>query len=158
MDRRIGVLGPVSSAGSKALFLRTYSRYVTLFATDGEGAAQPQVIGELRQAGVKLAANPMKVEHQHGRAVVTCKDGTQHTVDVLYPALAAQSAPTWRSVSVPRLLRSAILSSMITRRHRLKACTRRGTSSAICTSSVSQSDTRPSPRLRYTMACRGTFA
>jgi thioredoxin reductase (NADPH) len=87
MDRRIGVLGPVPSAGSKALFLRTYSRDVTLFATDGEGAAQPQVIGELRQAGVKLAANPMKVEHQHGRAVVTCKDGTQHTVDVLYPAL-----------------------------------------------------------------------
>lgn len=86
-DRRIGVLGAVSSAGSKALFLRTYSRDVTLFAVDREGVAPSAIISELRQAGVKLAPNPVKVEHRHGRAVVTCKDGTMHDIDVLYPAL-----------------------------------------------------------------------
>jgi thioredoxin reductase (NADPH) len=86
-DRRIGVLGSTSSAGSKALFMRTYSRDVTLFATDAEDAAHAQKITELRKAGVKLAPDPIKVEHQPGCAVVTCKDGTRHNIDVLYPAL-----------------------------------------------------------------------
>jgi thioredoxin reductase (NADPH) len=86
-DRRIGVLGSMSSAGSKSLFLRTYSRDVTLFATDGEATGRSERLAELRQAGVALAPTPMKVEHEPGCAVVTCKDGTQHNIDVLYPAL-----------------------------------------------------------------------
>jgi thioredoxin reductase (NADPH) len=34
MDKRIGVLGTMQAAGKKALFLRTYSRHVSLFPTD----------------------------------------------------------------------------------------------------------------------------
>jgi len=86
-DRRIGVLGPMSSAGSKALFLRTYSRDVTLFAVDGERHVESGLMPALHQAGVRIAMHPAKVEHERGAAVVTCRDGARYQIDVLYPAL-----------------------------------------------------------------------
>src|SRR5215213_1008041 len=70
----------------------------------------------------------------------------------------AQSAPTWRSVSMLPRTKPAILWSMITRRRRSKACTPPATWSAICTSSVSRSGMRPSQRLPFTMGCRGISA
>jgi thioredoxin reductase (NADPH) len=82
MDRRIGVLGPLAHAGSKALFLRTYSRDVILFPTSGEGERAP-----LDEAGVAIAPRPVNVAPNGTRVTVTTEDGTEHVLDVLYPAM-----------------------------------------------------------------------
>ena len=85
MDQRIGVLGDVQAAGKKALFLRTYTRDVLLFATD-DTPAPPDLRQALREAGVTLIGRPTKVERQDD-GVSLIVDGTPHHVDVLYPAL-----------------------------------------------------------------------
>jgi thioredoxin reductase (NADPH) len=84
-DRSVGVLGPLSSAGTKALFLRTYTKDVTLFATDGlqSSTMAEQVV----RAGVKLAPAPGKVHCISDGVLVTTEAGTVERLDALYPAL-----------------------------------------------------------------------
>jgi thioredoxin reductase (NADPH) len=84
-DKRIGVLGDVASAGKKALFVRTYTRDVLLFATD-DIPAPPDLHQALRNAGVTLMKRPTKVERRDD-GVSLIVGGTHHHVDVLYPAL-----------------------------------------------------------------------
>jgi thioredoxin reductase (NADPH) len=86
-DRRIGVLGPISSAGPKALFLRTYSRDVTVFVTGNERQDDCSSTTELRQADIRLAAQPTKIERAGTALTLTCEDGRTYEVDALYPAL-----------------------------------------------------------------------
>jgi thioredoxin reductase (NADPH) len=91
IDKRVGVLGSMEAAGKKALFMRTYSCDVTVFATDAEAAAE----GELRQAlredgGVKVVADPLRIERLDRTVVVTMANGSRHVVDVLYPALGCK--------------------------------------------------------------------
>jgi thioredoxin reductase (NADPH) len=81
MDKRIGVLGPLDHAASKAVFLRTYSRDVTLFPTE-DGDRAP-----LHEAGVGIAPRPVNVVAGADGAVVTTEDGAEHRLDVLYPAM-----------------------------------------------------------------------
>ena len=82
MDRRIGVLGPLDHAGRKAVFLRTYSRDVILFPTDEEGERGP-----LEDAGVVVAPRPVNVAPTADGVAVTTEDGSEHLLDVLYPAM-----------------------------------------------------------------------
>jgi thioredoxin reductase (NADPH) len=86
MDRRVGVLGGLEAAGKKALFLRTYTRRVLLFATEDEGS-QPGMRQALPEAGVALAGKPIRVERRDDKVAVIVQGGTRHEVDVLYPAL-----------------------------------------------------------------------
>lgn len=85
MDRRIGVLGPFETAAHKALFMRTYSRDVRLFATDRIGAAG--LSGELAAAGVTVAGIAARVDPSAEGVSVTVEDGKTHVLDVLYPVL-----------------------------------------------------------------------
>lgn len=84
MDRRIGVLGPLSHAGAKALFLRTYSRSLTVFPTEPDGARDVLVA-----AGITVAERPTAVEPHEEGVTVTTADGHRHMLDVLYPAMGA---------------------------------------------------------------------
>lgn len=82
IDHRIGVIGPLAHAGPKAIFLRTYSRDVTLFPTDtGDDRAK------LVQAGVAVAAKPVSLAPESEHVVVTTEDGQRHILDMLYPAM-----------------------------------------------------------------------
>jgi len=85
MDRRIGVVGNTEHAGKKALFLRTYSHEVLLFATDEE--QQEPARANLDEAGIIIAGRPVRVVHTDNRVTVIVADGGRHDVDVLYPAL-----------------------------------------------------------------------
>jgi thioredoxin reductase (NADPH) len=87
MDRRIGVLGPAQHAGQKALFLRTYSREVIMFTTDGRACANMQA---LTDAGVTLAGEPVRVERADHGVTVMLRDGSEIGLDVLYPALGCK--------------------------------------------------------------------
>ena len=83
-DKRIGVLGPFNTAGHKALFLRTYSRDVLLFPTDG--ARHGELARTLDEAGIAVAGAPTRVTPSADSVRVGTADG-EHVVDVLYPAM-----------------------------------------------------------------------
>ena len=82
MDKRIGVIGPFAHAASKALFLRTYSRALTVFPTDTEGDRKP-----LDEAGIAVTGRAVRVAPADKHVTVTTEEGAQHIVDVLYPAM-----------------------------------------------------------------------
>jgi thioredoxin reductase (NADPH) len=84
-DRRIGVIGSVTEAGKKALFLRTYTRDVVVFATLDD--SDPGLRKTLTEAGVELAGKPTKVECSDAQVTVTEAGGPSRVLDVVYPAL-----------------------------------------------------------------------
>jgi thioredoxin reductase (NADPH) len=85
MDKRIGVLGSMQAAAKKALFLRTYSRHVSLFLTDSN--FEYASLTQLTVAGIKLAPHPLRVDQRNKSIVVLCEGGESHQLDILYPAL-----------------------------------------------------------------------
>jgi thioredoxin reductase (NADPH) len=83
-DQRIGVIGSLGAAGSKAVFLRTYSRDVIVFPTS---SGDERDMSKLAEAGVQLTAAPTELTRAKNGVVLTCADGTRYELDVLYPAL-----------------------------------------------------------------------
>jgi thioredoxin reductase (NADPH) len=86
IDRRIGVVGNLAEAGSKALFLRTYSRDVVLFET-GEERVAVELRQRLQEAGVEQAGKPVRAECTEDAVTVTLEGGRRVNLDVLYPAM-----------------------------------------------------------------------
>ena len=84
MDRRIGVLGSLVDAGKKAMFLRSYSGDVSVFATDGDWPES--LTTTLRATGIKLFASDGRVSARKDTVRVNVSEG-RCEVDVLYPAL-----------------------------------------------------------------------
>jgi thioredoxin reductase (NADPH) len=89
MVRRIGVLGNAEQAGSKALFLRTYSRNVVMFQA-GAGSAAPAMEQMLKDAGIEQAGRPIRAECTENAVTVTVERGARIDLDVLYPALGCE--------------------------------------------------------------------
>ena len=85
MDRRIGVLGSLEDAGKKAIFLRSYSRDVSLFATDHDWPES--LMSTLRAGGIKVFASDGQVSARTDTVYVNAMDGQRVEVDFLYPAL-----------------------------------------------------------------------
>jgi thioredoxin reductase (NADPH) len=95
MDQHIGVLGRAATAGKKALFLRTYSRDVTLLATDDPKALDVDVAKALAEAGVQIPDRPaIDVERDGDKIEVVFAGGERLDVDVLYPALGCEVRST----------------------------------------------------------------
>ncbi|KRR16980.1 NAD(P)/FAD-dependent oxidoreductase [Bradyrhizobium retamae] len=89
-DLRIGVLGSANDAGTKALFLRTYSRHVTLLTLDGNGCGEP-LARELSEADIRLlAARAVAFRRQDKQMTVSLSDGTVEAFDVIYPVLGCE--------------------------------------------------------------------
>jgi thioredoxin reductase (NADPH) len=84
MDKRIGVVGDLAEAGQKALFLRTYSREIVVFAT---AAGPPEMQNALTASGIAIADKPKRIIRTAEGLVVTVEAGGSYDVDVLYPAL-----------------------------------------------------------------------
>jgi thioredoxin reductase (NADPH) len=86
-DLRIGVLGSGDDAAAKALFLRTYSRRVTLLRINDETYSE-QLSRELLEAGVH---RPKALVHAFCRRekqmIASMSDGTREVCDVIYPIL-----------------------------------------------------------------------
>jgi thioredoxin reductase (NADPH) len=86
-DLRIAVLGKADDAVKKALFLRTYSRNVTLLELNGSGSWKPRA-DELSKAGIRLPISPLQALRRQGRQIIaTMGDGTSEVFDVIYPVL-----------------------------------------------------------------------
>lgn len=89
-DLRICVLGSVADACSKAIFLRTYSRDVTLLTLDGKAGCDADC-RNLSEAGVCFPAAPVTAIERHGDGVsMKLGDGTSRNFDVIYPVLGCR--------------------------------------------------------------------
>jgi thioredoxin reductase (NADPH) len=86
-DKRIGIIGDAESGCSKALFMRTYSRDIVLFAT---GEVPPDIRTTLGKAGVRLASEHREIIKRNDGVTVIGKDSAVEDVDVLYPALGCK--------------------------------------------------------------------
>jgi thioredoxin reductase (NADPH) len=87
-DRNIAVYGAIEDAEPKALFMRTYSRQVTLlpqYPVDGDAG------GRLKQAGIVLAPSPpANLRPVEAGIAVELQSGERLTFDVVYPALGCK--------------------------------------------------------------------
>jgi len=89
-DLRIAVLGSVEEALGKALFLRTYSRRLTLLTLDGELGSEGS-LRELLEAGIRFPdAQVQAFERQGEEIVALMNDGTREAFDVIYPVLGCE--------------------------------------------------------------------
>jgi thioredoxin reductase (NADPH) len=84
-DQRIGVLGSGNDAASKARFLRTYSKDITLLSVDGPPVAN-EIMNSLSEAGIK-AAGPVRAIERSGPAIRAVMGTECRSFDVVYPAL-----------------------------------------------------------------------
>ena len=86
IDRRVGVLGDIKAGGKKALFLRTYTKDVSLFLTDETEDVDWQK--KLTKANVRIVGELQQVRQGTEKTVtVATQQGEIHEVDALYPAL-----------------------------------------------------------------------
>src|ERR1700730_11142093 len=87
IDRRVGVLGDIKAGGKKALFLRSYTKDVSLFLTDEttEDVGSQQ---KLTKANVRIVRKLKQIRQVTENTVaVMTQRGESHEVDALYPAL-----------------------------------------------------------------------
>jgi thioredoxin reductase (NADPH) len=91
IDQRIGVLGRVATACKKALFLRTYSRQVTLLPTDDPRGMSDDIRKELQQARVTVPDDPViDVERKGERIEALLRSGKRCEFDVIYPVMGCE--------------------------------------------------------------------
>jgi thioredoxin reductase (NADPH) len=89
-DERIGVYGPANEAVGHAVFLRTFSRSVTVVASDTEALSGDKV-AQARDRGVVLLPRPDSIRIEAGRCVATLANGERHAFDTLYPVLGSDA-------------------------------------------------------------------
>jgi thioredoxin reductase (NADPH) len=85
IDQRIGVLGGGKEAISKARFLRTYSKDVTLLSLEGQQFADKEVVNTLSE-DIKVAG-PVAAIERCGIALQTVIGDERQSFEVIYPAL-----------------------------------------------------------------------
>lgn len=83
-DKKIAVYGPLAQAESKARFMRTYSRNVTLLPMEPAGEDAQRA---LAQAGITLAPPPADFYPREDGIEVVLPGGDTLRFDVLYPVL-----------------------------------------------------------------------
>ncbi|MBO9623472.1 MAG: NAD(P)/FAD-dependent oxidoreductase [Sphingomonas sp.] len=91
-DKRVGVIGTGDHAAREALFLRGFTRDVTLIAPEGPHALEPAMIAELDEAGVVRvdgACGDYRVEDER-ISVRAGTDDTRLAFDSIYPALGSR--------------------------------------------------------------------
>jgi thioredoxin reductase (NADPH) len=86
IDRRVGVVGDLDGAGKKALFLRTYSKDVSVFVTSSTGTDDTRKALEESKLAVFPAPKKIKL-HAAGKVAIETEDGSVHDLDAIYPAL-----------------------------------------------------------------------
>ncbi|WP_314957687.1 NAD(P)/FAD-dependent oxidoreductase [Bradyrhizobium cosmicum] len=88
IGRRMGVIGPPAHAAGKALFLRGYSRDVTVLATE---PADAEARSRLAAAGVEIVDAPNVQLNRRGRRLqASFNRGDIIEFDIVYPAMGAE--------------------------------------------------------------------
>jgi thioredoxin reductase (NADPH) len=88
IDRRVAVIGPEDQAAKKAVFLRTYSRNVTLLVTEPISDLDPAASELLNRADVTVEeCLPDSIRAEDQKARVSLLDGRTLSFDTIYPAM-----------------------------------------------------------------------
>jgi thioredoxin reductase (NADPH) len=87
-DCRVAVYGPVDSTVGHALFLRTFSRDVTVIASD-DATGSPDVVAQARDAGIDVLPTPAKLAFEGRASVARFADDRELRFDTLYPTLGS---------------------------------------------------------------------
>jgi thioredoxin reductase (NADPH) len=87
IDRDIAVYGPLAQAADHAVFVRTYSRRVSLVPVDDRD--DPGARARLRDAGVAITAPGSDMQFDGSRCSFGL-DGRRRTFDVVYPMLGTR--------------------------------------------------------------------
>jgi thioredoxin reductase (NADPH) len=92
-DKRIAIVCSPNNPVGHALFMRTFSKSVTLFEREKESALSPAERRKLDQAQVRHESSPLLgvTMTQQMRPVLHTADGEDHHFDVLYPMLGASA-------------------------------------------------------------------
>jgi thioredoxin reductase (NADPH) len=92
IGRSLAVYGPASTAYSHAIFLRTYSKRVTLIVPPGDAPLAADARAALERAGVTFVEEPVAemLMTGEGKAAARFQDGRQAVFDVIYPALGCR--------------------------------------------------------------------
>lgn len=88
-DKRVGVLGTRSHGFKEAIFLRMYTRDVTLIATDGEHDLSDEERRHLRAAGVTLVDGPCAPLRMEDEQMLVATPRGELRFDSVYPALGS---------------------------------------------------------------------
>ena len=88
-DCRVAVYGPVASSLGHALFLRTFSRDVTLLASD-DAPVDAAAAAQARAAGIALMPTPSKLSFEGRATIARFDDGRALRFDTLYPTLGSE--------------------------------------------------------------------
>lgn len=88
-DKRVGVIGSGNHGCAEALFLRTYTRDVSLIAPDGDHALSDEDQQSLRDAGVTLVNGPCHPLRIDGEQMIVPTAGGELGYDSVYPALGS---------------------------------------------------------------------
>ncbi|MBZ9819703.1 NAD(P)/FAD-dependent oxidoreductase [Mesorhizobium sp. CA4] len=92
IDKRVAVMGPLKEAVKKASFMRTYTRDLTVLATDGASRMDECSGPLIREAGIRVEAcipNSLRPLGEH--AVVLLSGGATSTFDAVYPAMGCRT-------------------------------------------------------------------
>jgi len=89
-DVRIAVYGPVDSAIDHALFLRTFSRRVSVLPLD-DSAPSPACRTRAAEAKVTVLPVPVALKFEDGRTCVEFADAPAQAFDTLYPVLGGKA-------------------------------------------------------------------
>jgi thioredoxin reductase (NADPH) len=86
MDKNIALFGPVNNIEEKALFLRAYSRSVTILPAGARASAHD--IEKLRALDIHVASTPLQQIRLVSDGIeATLESGERRHFDVIYPAL-----------------------------------------------------------------------
>lgn len=91
IDRKVAVYGPVASAASHAIFMRTFTDDLALLVPRGDAPCGRDDREALDRAGVALVESPVtQLAMQDRRMVVVLADGRSLAFDTVYPALGCR--------------------------------------------------------------------
>ena len=89
-DKRIGVIGTGDHGMREALFLRTYTRRITLIAPDGGHDLDAACRAELDAAAIEQVDGPCTAIRIDGDMIVVATARGDLTFDSIYPALGSR--------------------------------------------------------------------
>jgi thioredoxin reductase (NADPH) len=87
IDRRVGVIGDLQSAAKKALFLRTYTKDVSVFVTDDTPGTE-DTRHAFEAGNLLVFSKPKEIKPgTGGQIAILTESGSVHQLDAIYPAL-----------------------------------------------------------------------
>ncbi len=89
-DRKVGVIGRGARAYKEALFLRSYTKHITLLPTQAEHGLVPEQVQRLNELGIDIASGPVVSIDLDGDAICVETSSASHRFASVYPALGSE--------------------------------------------------------------------